>query len=217
MHSVHAHTHTHTHMHTRTRTHTCMHTHAHAHARTHGHAHTHTHTHAHTHTHTLTQQDFPANAARDQINQKSLSYFTQCDLGSTLWLFLGLLYGIFILVSTRLATFPRCDPSHVILFRFLSAITLGCGLTVCNFATQANTAACMLSPFLKCGRRWMWGSVRAPGHSFCRRSGRHLLPILPLPQRLLLVFIRHEVLLTVNVNTKHSGLTLRSHFSLHEK
>ena len=115
--------------------------------------HIHTHTHTHIHTHTVTQQDFLANAARDQINQKSLSYFTQCDLGSTLQLFLGLLYVIFILVSTRLATFPRCDPSHVILFRFLSAITPGCGLTVWNFTTQANTAACVASPFLKRGRR----------------------------------------------------------------
>ena len=120
---------------------------------THTHTHTHTRTFTHIHTHTVTQQDFLANAARDQINQKSLSYFTQCDLGSILRLFLGLLYVIFILVSTRLAMFPRCDPSQVILFRFLSAITLGCELTVWNFTTQANTAARVASPFLQRGRR----------------------------------------------------------------
>lgn len=66
-------------------------------------------------------------------------------------------YVIFTLVSTSPVVFSKCNQSPFIIFRFLSAVTLGIGVTVWNFTAQADTWAGVTFPFLSLDRMWQTG------------------------------------------------------------
>lgn len=92
----------------------------------------------------------------DHINQKYLSYFTQCDLGSTLWLFLGLLYVMLFLYWFQqvLLCFPSvinhihyfqvslsCYPPHWgnrVEFHSPSKLVGLCGISISQFWQAAE-------------------------------------------------------------------------------
>ena len=153
--------------------------------------------HAYVHiTHTHTEQDFLENAARDQINQKYLSYFIrQCYIAGA-----AACYVIFILVSASLALFSKCHQSHFIIFRFLLAVTLGIRVTVGYHSSSQPGGLC--GSFIS--QAWRAVEKGDPWVHMVlahRNSILHLLRFLPLPQRSFLLFIRHEISLNLNVNT----------------
>lgn len=53
--------------------------------------------------------------------------------------------------------FSKCNQSPFIIFRFLSAVTLGIGVMVWNFTAQADTWAGVAFPFLSLDRMWQTG------------------------------------------------------------
>lgn len=128
---------------------------------------------------------------------------------------------IFILVSTSLAMFPKCNQSHFIIQVSLSCYPWLWGNYV-EFHSPSKHTGCMAFSFhfhflAGCGK---WGSVAMFNHSSCKNSILHLLLFFFATEHfpsIFLQFIRHETLLNFNVKTKHSSLTLHSHFSFYEK
>lgn len=116
-------------------------------------------------------------------------------------------YVIFTLVSTSPGVFPKCNQSPFIIFRFLSAVTLGIGVTVWNFTAEADTWARVAFPFLSLDRMWKTGLAGCVQPFILQEQHPSSVACIPFATEsfpfIFLYFIRHEILLKFNVNPKH--------------